>query len=247
MKINVLSLFPEQILYNISQSISGRALEKGIFSINCLNIRDFADNSYGSIDDTLFGGGKGMLIQAGAVMRAFKSICPAGKPASGHRALLLSPKGKKFSQHFAESLSKSSEITILCGHYEGIDSRVTEIFPFEEISLGDFVITGGELAACVIIDSVLRLVPGVLPSEEVYEKESFGEGVLECRQYTRPQLFEGFEVPPVLRNGNHADIERWRRKDALVETLKKRPDLLKTAKLSNDDYTLLAEGLTEVQ
>ncbi len=242
MQFTVLTLFPEQIEQNIRCSITGRALEKGLFALNCLNIRDFADNPYGKIDDTIFGGGKGMLMQCEPIYRAWleaKNLAPMLNP----RTIYLSPKGKKLDQALVQELAKEEQLIFLCGHYEGVDARVLDAMGAEEISIGDYVLTGGELAAAVLIDATARLIPGVLPAEEVHEQESHSDGTLECRHFTKPASWQGMNVPETLSSGHHARIEAWRKNDGLAETLHKAPHMFDRLSLAAGEHADLIEFL----
>lgn len=231
MKFIVLTLFPEMISSALSHSVIGRALEEGTIELETVNIRDFAQNKHNSVDDYPYGGGAGMVMQAPPIYRAFKSLetgenCPV---------IYMTPQGRTFKQSVAEELSKEKEIVILCGHYEGVDERVIEEIVTDEISIGDYVLTGGELAAMAVIDSVARLIPGVLNKEESHMEESFSDGLLEYPQYTRPAEFMGRKVPDVLLSGNHGLVDKWRREKAIERTLKKRPELLEKAQLTDKE------------
>lgn len=242
MRFTVLTLFPEQIELNIRCSITGRALEKGLFALDCINIRDFADNPYNKIDDRIFGGGKGMLMQCEPIYRAWleaKKQAPALNP----RTIYLSPKGQRLQQALVTELAKEEQLILLCGHYEGVDARVLEAIGAEEISIGDYVLTGGELAAAVVIDATARLLPGVLPSEEVYEEESHSRGTLECRHFSKPADWQGRTVPETLLSGHHARIAEWRKNDGLVETLHKAPHMFDRLSLTAREHADLLEFL----
>jgi len=219
MKFNVLTLFPE-MFETIKQSIIGKAIEKGIVEINLINIRDFSKNKHKKVDDTPYGGGAGMVMRPDVVYDAYKSI-----EDKQTKVIYLSPQGKKLDQKKVEELSKEKSLTLLCGHYEGIDQRVLDKIVDEEISIGDYVLTGGEIPAMVLIDSVCRYIPEVISKESIME-ESFSEGMLEYPQYTRPEIFEGEKVPEVLISGHHENINKWRKQEALRITKLKRPDLL---------------------
>ena len=223
MKFNVLTLFPE-MFEPIKQSIIGKALEKNIVEINLVNIRDFSKDKHKKVDDTPYGGGAGMVMRPDVVYDAYKSI-----EDSKTKVIYLSPQGKTLNQKMVEELSKEDSLTLLCGHYEGIDQRVLDKIVYEEISIGDYVLTGGELPAMVLIDSVCRYIPEVLSQESIKE-ESFSEGLLEYPQYTRPEIFEGEKVPNVLLSGHHENIDKWRKEEAVRITKMKRPDLLKNEK-----------------
>ncbi len=227
MKFDVLTLFPEMFA-PIKQSILGRAIENKLIDINLINIRDFSENKHKKVDDTPYGGGAGMVMMPDVVYRAYQSI--AGKSnkgkAGGAKVIYMTPQGKKLNQKKVEDLSKESHLIILCGHYEGIDQRVIDKIVDEEISIGDYVLTGGEIPAMVLMDSVSRYVEGVLNEDSINE-ESFSNGLLEYPQYTRPEEFEGMKVPEVLLSGHHENIEKWRKEKSYEITKMKRPDLLK--------------------
>ena len=220
MKFDILTLFPE-MFEPLNQSIIGRAVKNNLLEINLINIRDFSKNKHKKVDDTPFGGGAGMVIKPDVVYDAYKSI-----EDKNAKVIYMSPQGKKLNQSKVEELSKEEHLIILCGHYEGIDQRVLDKIVDEEISIGDYVLTGGEIPAMVLIDSVSRYKDGVLSKESI-EEESFTSGILEYPQYTRPEVFEGVRVPEVLISGNHQNIDKWRKEEALRITSIKRPDLLK--------------------
>ncbi len=227
MRIDIMTLFPEFCDYILSESIIGRARRSGHVEVSCRNIRDYSENKHRHIDDTPYGGGKGMLMAAPPVYACHKAILDENIGRKTH-TIYLSPQGKVFNQEIAKRLaSEYDHIILLCGHYEGVDARVIDEIVDEEISIGDFVLTGGELPACIIADAVLRLCPGVLSDPECFEKESHSDGLLEYPQYTRPYEFHGVKVPDVLISGHHENIEKWRREEALRITMEKRPDLLK--------------------
>ena len=220
MKFDVLTLFPE-MFDSLKQSVIGRAVEKELIDINLINIRDFSKDKHKKVDDTPYGGGAGMVMMPDVVYRAFQSV-----KTEKSKVIYMSPQGKKLDQKKVEDLSKQEHLIILCGHYEGIDQRVLDKIVDEEISIGDYVLTGGELPAMVLIDSVSRYVKGVLKEESIKE-ESFSNGLLEYPQYTRPEIFEGEKVPEILLSGHHEKIEKWRKEKSFEITKKKRPDLLK--------------------
>ena len=220
MKFDILTLFPE-MFESLSESIIGRAIEKGIINLNIIDIRNFSKDKHKKVDDTPYGGGAGMVIRPDVVYDAYKSIYD--KDA---KVIYMSPQGKKLDQEKVESLSKEKHIILLCGHYEGIDQRVLDEIAPEEISIGDYVLTGGEIPAMVLVDSVSRYVEGVLAKESISE-ESFSNGLLEYPQYTRPEVFRGKKVPEVLLSGHHENIQKWRQEKSLEITKLKRPDLLK--------------------
>ena len=219
MKFDVLTLFPE-MFEPLNSSIIGRAKEKNLIEINLINIRDFSRDKHKKVDDTPYGGGAGMVMMPDVVYDAYKSV-----EDKNAKVIYMSPQGKKLTQKKVEELANEEHLIILCGHYEGIDQRVIDKIVDEEISIGDYVLTGGELPAMVLIDSVSRYNSGVI-AEESREEESFANGLLEYPQYTRPEVFEGVKVPEVLLSGHHANIEKWRKEKALEITAKKRPDLL---------------------
>lgn len=233
MKIHVLTLFPE--MFNVfNQSILGRAIEKNIIEINAVNIRDYSADKHKKVDDYPYGGGVGMVMTPQPIVDCIKAV----KETNNGKVIFLGPRGRRFDQESAKELSKEKELIFLCGHYEGIDERVYN-FVDDEISLGDFVLTGGEMAAIPIIDSICRLVPNVLSSSESYEEESFYSGVLEYPQYTRPECFENLKVPEVLLSGHHENIRKWRRRESLSITKKKRPDLFSKLNFTKEDNKLL--------
>lgn len=220
MKIDVLTLFPE-MFSSIKESIIGRAINNKLIDLNLINIRDFSKDKHKHVDDTPYGGGAGMIMKADVVYDAYNSI----EDKEEAKVIYLTPKGKTLNQQIVKNLSKEKHLVLLCGHYEGIDQRVLDKIVDEEISVGDYVLTGGELPAMILIDSVSRYVKGVL-SEESTDEESFSNNLLEYPQYTRPLEFEGKKVPEVLISGNHQEIEKWRQEQSLIETFKKRKDLL---------------------
>ena len=225
MRFDVLTLFPEMITGALGQSIIGRAMENGHIEIFTHNIRDYSLDKHRKVDDTPCGGGMGMLMSCQPIddcHTAVKKLAPNMKT----RTVYMSPQGRVFNQNVAKELAQYDRLIILCGHYEGVDRRAVELVCDDEISIGDFVLTGGELPACVLIDCVSRMTPGVLPEIEAYERESFMNGLLEYPQYTRPIEYRGMRVPEVLLSGDHKKIEEWRKKEALALTKKNRPDLL---------------------
>ncbi|MGL5084114.1 MAG: tRNA (guanosine(37)-N1)-methyltransferase TrmD [Clostridium sp.] len=235
MKINILTLFPEMFdIFN--HSIIGKAKEKGLMEIEAVNIRDFSLNKHKKVDDYPYGGGAGMVMTPQPLISAINHC----KKSNAGKVIFLGPKGKKFNQKLAEDLSKEENLIFICGHYEGIDERVYRHVDME-VSLGDFILTGGEMAAIPVIDSILRLVTGVLGKEESHMDESFSDGLLEYPQYTRPDEFEGDRVPDILLSGHHEKIRKWRRQQSLVITKVKRPDLFKKVSLNKEDIKLLKE------
>jgi len=226
MQFDVLTIFPGMFEGPLTESILKRGRQKGLIDVRLHDLRDFAHDRHRQVDDTPYGGGGGMVMMPGPIFEAVESIL-AKHPAERSRVILLSPQGTPFGQEKARSLARDRDrLLLICGRYEGVDERVREFLVDEEISIGDYVLTGGELAAMVVIDSVSRLVPGVLGSEKSALEDSFSEGFLEYPQYTRPALFRGHPVPEVLLSGDHAEIRRWRREMALKNTEEKRPDLI---------------------
>ena len=228
MIFHVLTLFPEMVLEAVSYSILGRAIRSGLIQVNCVNIRDFAINKHGQVDDSPYGGGAGMVMMAPPVYDAYQHVLEGIRARGGDAPPLiyLSPQGKVFTQKIAEELAQFHEIILLCGHYEGLDERIIEEIVTDEISIGDYVLTGGEPAALVLIDAVSRLVPGVLGKAASSMDESFTDGLLEYPHYTRPPVFRNREVPEVLLSGHHGKIDEWRKAQSIARTKAKRPDLL---------------------
>lgn len=222
---HILTLFPEMVMQGLHTSILGRAAARGDISIEAVNIRDFTTNKHGRVDDYTYGGGAGMLMQAQPVYDAYQSVIDRIDPNKPRRVIYVTPQGQPFHQATAKALSEEEELIFLCGHYEGIDERVLEEIVTDEISLGDYVLTGGELAAMVMVDAIARLVPGVLHNGESAETESFGDGLLEYPQYSRPEIWHGKRVPEILLSGDHAKVDAWRREQALARTKERRPDL----------------------
>lgn len=232
MQFDVLTLFPEMFEI-LNESIIGKAKQKGLININLINIRDFSKDKHKKVDDTPYGGGAGMVLMPDVVYDAYKSV-----KDDKAKVIYMSPQGKKLSQDKVEELSKQEHLILLCGHYEGIDQRVIDTIVDEEISIGDYVLTGGELPAMVLIDSVSRYIEGVL-KEDSTKEESFSNGLLEYPQYTRPEVFGSQRVPEVLLSGHHQNIDKWRREQSLKMTLNKRPDLLDKINLSDEDRKTL--------
>lgn len=232
-RFDVLTLFPEMLEAVLGSSIIGRARDKGLLELNFINIRDFTKNKHRKVDDTPYSGGGGMLMQPQPIYDAYMSV--TGGLSYKPLTIYMSPQGKIFDQKCAVSLAEHEHIVLLCGHYEGIDQRVLDEIVDMELSIGDFVLTGGEIPAMAVIDTVARLVPGVLSSESSYENESHFNGLLEYPQYTKPQEWHGRAIPEVLISGHHANIEKWKHEQSLLNTLKKRPDLLEKADLSPED------------
>lgn len=227
MRIDIMTLFPNMIESVLSESIIGRARAAGLVDIRAFNIRDYTENKHRRVDDTPYGGGRGMLMAAQPIWSCFQSIITDADPAERRHVVYLSPRGRTFTQEIAKEYVQYDRLILLCGHYEGIDQRIIDEIIDEELSVGDYVLTGGELPACLVADCVCRLIDGVLPLPECYENESFEDGLLEYPQYTRPPVWNGRAVPEVLLSGHHANIEKWRREQSEILTAARRPDLLK--------------------
>lgn len=239
MNYYVMTLFPEMVEQGLNTSIIGRAISNGLLSLKAVNIRDYTNDKHNHVDDYPYGGGAGMVMQAQPVYDCYKFIeKEVGKKP---RVIYLTPTGKTFNQEMSKELAKEENLVFLCGHYEGIDERVLEEIVTDNVSIGDYVLTGGELPAMVMIDSISRNINGVLNNETSAETESFSENLLEYPQYTRPEMFMDKKVPEVLLSGHHANIEKWRREKSLLKTYEVRPDLLKKAELSKKDYKFLKE------
>ena len=243
MNFHILTLFPEMIEQGMHTSIIGRAIAGGYLSINAVNIRDYAFNKHQKVDDYPYGGGAGMLMQAEPVYLSYEAI----KEKIGYRprVVYLTPQGKVFHQEMAKELAKERDLVFLCGHYEGIDERVLDEIVTDYVSIGDYVLTGGELPAMVMMDFISRMVPGVLSNQESGETESFAGNLLEYPQYSRPEEWHGQKVPPVLLSGHHANIEAWRREQSVMRTAKRRPDLLKKADLTNKEWSQVRQWKKE--
>jgi len=235
MHIHILSLFPNMFNGPFSESILKRAIDRGLVEIAIHNIRDYTSDRHHVVDDYPYGGGQGMVLKPEPIFEAVESI----KGDSEMPVILLTPQGRLFHQRVAEELAKCQEMILICGHYEGVDERVREHLATDEISIGDYILSGGELAAMVVVDAVVRQLPGALGAEGAVREDSHSSGLLEYPQYTRPQIFRGWEVPQVLLSGNHAQIAKWRREQSIRRTLKRRPDLLEKADLSPEDRRLL--------
>ena len=243
MNFHVLTLFPEMIEQGMHTSIIGRAIAGGYLSIDAINIRDYAFNKHQKVDDYPYGGGAGMLMQAEPVYLAYESV--QKKLGYRPRIVYLTPQGEVFHQTMAKELAKEKDLVFLCGHYEGIDERVLDEIVTDYVSIGDYVLTGGELPAMVMMDSISRMVPGVLSNQESGETESFAGNLLEYPQYSRPEEWHGQKVPPVLLSGHHANIEAWRREQSVLRTAKRRPDLLKKADLTNKEWSQVRQWKKE--
>jgi len=241
LQIDVITIFPQMFKEIVQESILKRAQQKNIVKINVHNLRDFALDKHSTVDDHPYGGGAGMVLKPEPIFLAVEKILSRVKGKVKPRVILLSPQGQTFNQDKAKELSKEKHLLFICGHYEGVDERVKEEVITDEVSIGDYVLTGGELPAMVIIDSLVRLLPGVLHKRESFENDSFYQGLLDYPHYTRPQKFRGKSVPGLLLSGNHSRIRKWRRKKALENTLSKRPDLLETIRLCTEDKKILEE------
>lgn len=235
MKFDVLTLFPE-MFEPVKQSVIGRATQKNLLEINLINIRDFSKDKHKKVDDTIYGGGAGMLMKPDVVYDAYNAV-----KTEKSKVIYLTPQGNVLCQSKVESLAKEEHLILLCGHYEGIDQRVIDKIVDEEISIGDYVLTGGEIPAMVLIDSVARYVDGVIDNESISEESFSKDGLLEYPQYTRPETFEGVKVPEVLQSGHHENINKWRRKEAIRVTYLKRPDLLEKANLTDEEKEYIKE------
>lgn len=239
MRFNVLTIFPEMFSAFLKEGITGRAVKSGLLDVRVLNLRDYARGVHKTTDDRPYGGGNGMVMMPGPISKALESF---ERSAEKSLVALLSPQGERFNQKLAWELSSLSEIILVCGRYEGVDERIRLLFVEKEISVGDYVLSGGELPAMIIMDAVCRLLPGALGGERSSLEDSFEGGLLEYPHYTRPRVFEGLEVPEILLSGDHARIREWRRKEALRRTFERRPDLLEKADLGKADLIFL-EGL----
>lgn len=263
MNFHILTLFPDMVMDGLNTSIIGRAVNAGLLSIEAVNIRDYAFNKHQSVDDYPYGGGAGMLMQAEPVYLAYKAVADKiasgrygasdsaaegelpekGAPEKRPRVVYLSPQGDVFDQKMAEELAQEKDLILLCGHYEGIDERVLEEIVTDYVSIGDYVLTGGELPAMVMVDAISRLVPGVLHNDVSAEFESFQDNLLEYPQYSRPEEWHGKKVPPVLLSGHHANIEKWRREQSILRTYERRPDLFEKCELTEKERKWLEEEL----
>ena len=261
MHFDIMTLFPEMVMQGLNTSIIGRAMDKGILSIDAVNIRDYAFNKHNSVDDYPYGGGAGMLMQAEPVYQAYKAVEEMLISRRGNvcqeeripdreeenpretkkpRVIYLSPQGRTFNQGMAAELAKEQELIFLCGHYEGIDERVVEEIVTDYVSIGDYILTGGELPAMIMVDAISRLVPGVLHNDVSAEFESFQDNLLEYPQYSRPEIWHDKRVPEILLSGHHGNIEKWRREQSVLRTAKLRPDLLEKAELTENERKLLS-------
>ena len=244
MKIKVFTIFPEMLRPYLSESILGRAIENGLIDVELIDIRPYSENKHKNTDDYPFGGGAGMVMLAQPIVDAIEQNTPAG--AHPHR-IYLSPRGRTLTQSVVEQLAQEDELYLLCGHYEGVDQRALDLVIDEEVSIGDYVLTGGELAAMVVVDAVARLVPGVLGCEESAQTESFSSGLLEYPQYTRPREFEGLSVPEELLSGSHARIEAWRFEQSLRITLARRPEMVERLEMNKQQKKIYQRVLEELR
>ena len=245
MQFYIMTLFPEMVMQGLDTSIIGRAMNKGLLSIEAVNIRDYAFNKHNSVDDYPYGGGAGMLMQAEPVYQCYQAV--EEKIGKKPRVIYLSPQGKTFNQNMAEEFANEEELVFLCGHYEGIDERVLEEIVTDYVSIGDYVLTGGELPAMIMVDAISRLVPGVLHNDVSAEFESFQDNLLEYPQYSRPEVWHDKRVPEVLMSGHHANIEKWRREQSVIRTAKNRPDLLEKAELTEAERRLADSLMIEIE
>ncbi len=243
MNYHILTLFPDMVLDGLNTSIIGRAVDKGLISIEAINIRDYSKDKHNHVDDAPYGGGAGMVMQPGPVCDSYEALCQ--KLGKRPRVLYMTPQGRVFNQSIAQKLAQEEDLVFLCGHYEGIDERALELIVTDYLSIGDYVLTGGELPAMVMIDCISRLVPGVLHNDVSADIESFHDNLLEYPQYTRPEVYEGRKVPEVLLSGHHKNIETWRREQSIKRTLERRPDLLAEANLSKKERQYLEKLQSE--
>ena len=243
MRIDIMTLFPEMCEAVLSESIIGRARERGFVDIHCVNIRDFTADKHNRVDDAPYGGGMGMLMQAQPIYDCYQSLCENAEERP--HLVYMSPQGQTLTQEKVKSLAKMPHLVLLCGHYEGVDERILDEIVDEEISIGDYVLTGGELPAMVLADAVCRMLDGVLPNDEAKSLESHYNGLLEYPHSTRPPVWHGVSVPDVLLSGHHENIEKWRHEQSLLRTFLRRPDLLETAELSEKDRKFLKKVKAE--
>ena len=243
MHYHVLTLFPEMIEQGLNTSILGKALDKDLITLEAINIRDYTTNKHHKVDDYPYGGGAGMVMQAQPIYDAYKSI--EERIECKPRVIYLTPQGKVFNQEMAREFAKEEHLVFLCGHYEGVDERVLEEIVTDEVSIGDYVLTGGELPAMVMIDAISRMVPEVLNNEDSAQFDSFHDNLLEYPQYSRPEIWNGKQVPPILLSGHHANVEKWRREQSIMRTLERRPDLLEHANLNKKERQFLQKLLAK--
>lgn len=245
MFFDILTLFPEMFKGPFIESILKRARKKDIIDIKTINIRDFAEDKHHTADDAPYGGGAGMVMKSGPIYRAWENA--QNERSQNSKTILMSPQGERLNQKMVNELSREAGLTIICGHYEGIDERIRDSIVDQEISIGDYVLTGGELPAMILVDSISRLINGVLGDADSCKRDSFYNGLLEHPHYTRPREFRGLKVPDVLLSGNHQKIERWRKKESLKRTYERRKDLLEAKKLSDEEKELLEEIKSELK
>ena len=254
MQFYIMTLFPDMVMDGLNTSIIGRAMDKGLLDIEAVNIRDYAFNKHNSVDDYPYGGGAGMLMQAEPVYQCYEAVkkkieakALLSNPGTrkSPRVIYLSPQGKTFNQTMAEEFAQEEDLVFLCGHYEGIDERVLNEVVTDYVSIGDYVLTGGELPAMIMIDAISRLVPGVLHNDVSAEFESFQDNLLEYPQYSRPEIWHDKQVPSILLSGHHANIEKWRREQSVIRTAKNRPDLIEKAELTKEEQKLAKEIMLE--
>ncbi len=245
MNFHVMTLFPEMVMNGLNTSILGRAAARGLLSFEAINIRDYTLERHGQVDDYPYGGGAGMVMQAEPIYRAYEAV--KEKIGRSPRVIYMTPQGRVFNQKIAEELSREEDLVFLCGHYEGVDERVLELIATDYLSAGDYVLTGGELPAMMMIDCISRLVPGVLNNQVSAEFESFHDNLLEYPQYTRPEEFMGKKVPDILLSGHHANVEKWRREQSIIRTLKWRPELLENAALSKKEQQFLERLMEDIR
>jgi tRNA (guanine37-N1)-methyltransferase len=245
MKISILTIFPEMFLSPFSESIIKRALQKKLVNINIIDIRSFTKDKHRSVDDYSYGGGPGMVLKPGPIVEAIESIKAKKNKQTSGKIILTSAQGKVFNQDMAKKLLEEKEIIFICGRYEGIDERVRHILKAEEVSIGDYVTTGGEIPVMVMVDVLVRMIPGVLGKEESMVNDSFYNGLLDYPHFTRPEKYMGYEVPDILLSGDHEKIDKWRKKQSLIETIKKRPDLLINRKFTKEEIRILNELKTD--
>ena len=239
MNFHILTLFPEMVMQGLNTSITGRAVQQNKIGIEAVNIRDFSRDKHGRVDDYTYGGGAGMLMQAQPVYDAYQSVADKLSPEARKRVIYVTPQGTPFTQSMAQELAESDELVLLCGHYEGIDERVLEEIVTDYVSIGDYVLTGGELPAMVMVDAISRMVPGVLTNDESGSTESLEGNLLEYPQYSRPEEWNGKKVPAILLSGDHAKVDAWRREQSILRTAERRPDLLEKAQLTNMEQQML--------
>lgn len=245
MKISILTIFPEMFLSPFSESIIKRALQKKLVNISIIDIRSFTKDKHRSVDDYSYGGGPGMVLKPGPIVEAIESIKAKKNKQTSGKIILTSAQGKVFNQDMAKKLLEEKEIIFICGRYEGIDERVRHILKAEEVSIGDYVTTGGEIPVMVMVDVLVRMIPGVLGKEESMVNDSFYNGLLDYPHFTRPEKYMGYEVPDILLSGDHEKIDKWRKKQSLIETIKKRPDLLINRKFTKEEIRILNELKTD--